>query len=187
MKKTALVLIDIQNEYFPGGGLELVAPDAALLSARLALEAARAAGRAAGLSVIHVRHENTEAQATRFRAGGPGSAIHAAVAPFAGELVVTKHKVDSFAGTGLEDYLREEGIEELAVCGMMTHMCVDAFLRAATARDYPCALIEDATATRDLEWGGRKVAAADVKAAFYAAFAFFGARLIDAEAWAAAL
>jgi nicotinamidase-related amidase len=183
MKKTALVLIDIQNEYFPGGALELVAPEAAARRARLALEAARAAG----LRVIHVRHENMDPQATRFRADGPGSAIRAEVAPSAGELVVTKHKVDSFAGTGLEDYLREEGIEELAVCGMMTHMCVDAFLRAATARDYPCALIEDATATRDLEWGGRKVAAADVKAAFYAAFAFFGVRLVDADIWAASV
>jgi len=183
MKKTALVLIDIQNEYFPGGGLELADPEAAARRARLALEAARAAG----LCVIHVRHENEDPQAARFRAGGSGSSIRDAVEPLAGELVVTKHGPDSFAGTGLEDYLREEGIEELAVCGMMTHMCVDAFLRAATARDYPCALIEDATATRDLEWGGRKVAAADVKAAFYAAFAFFGVRLVDAEAWAAAL
>jgi nicotinamidase-related amidase len=183
MKKTALVLIDIQNEYFPGGALELVGPEAAARGARAALEAARKAG----LRVIHVRHENADAQAARFRAGSPGSAIHASVAPAAGEFVVTKHKVDSFAGTGLDDYLREEDIEELAVCGMMTHMCVDAFLRAATARDYPCALIADATATRDLEWGGRSVAAADVKASFYAAFAFFGVRLVDADAWAAGL
>jgi nicotinamidase-related amidase len=183
MKKTAFVLIDIQNEYFPGGGLELVGADAAADRARAALDAARAAG----LAVIHVRHENAGPEAPRFRAGHSGSEIRAAVAPAPGELVVTKHVVDSFAGTGLEAYLREGRIEEIAVCGMMTHMCVDAFLRAATARDYPCALIADATATRDLEWGGRKVAAADVKAAFYAAFAFFGVRIADAKDWAGSL
>jgi nicotinamidase-related amidase len=177
----ALVLIDIQNEYFPGGKLELARPDAAAARARAALDVARERG----LEVIHVRHENPDPAAARFRSGTPGVEIHSSVAPLAGELVVVKNKVDSFAGTGLEARLREKGIGELAVCGMMTHMCVDAFLRAATARDYPCVLLSDATATRDLEWGGRKVAAADVKAAFYAAFAFFGARLVGAGDWAA--
>jgi nicotinamidase-related amidase len=179
----ALVLIDIQNEYFPGGKLELVEPEAAAARARAALEAARAAG----VEVIHVRHENPDPAAARFRAGTQAVAIHTSVSPLPGELVVVKSKVDSFAGTGLEAFLREKGIGEIAVCGMMTHMCVDAFLRAATARDYPCVLLVDATATRDLEWGGRKVAAADVTAAFYAAFAFFGARLVGAADWAASL
>jgi nicotinamidase-related amidase len=183
MKKTALVLIDIQNEYFHGGSLELVGAEAAAERSRLALDAAREAG----LCVIHVRHENPGPNATRFRAGSPLSEIRGIVAPTAVELVVTKRRVDSFAGTELGPYLRERGIEELAVSGMMTHMCVDAFLRAATAQDYPCALLSDATATRELEWGGRKVAAADVKAALYAAFAFFGTRLVEADDWAASL
>jgi Amidases related to nicotinamidase len=73
------------------------------------------------------------------------------------------------------------------VAGMMTHMCVDAFLRASNARGYPCSLLCDATATRDLEWGGRRVTADDVKAALYAAFAFFGVRMTSAPEWAAAL
>lgn len=179
MPRIALVLIDIQNEYFPGGALELVGAEEAASRARAALEAARAAG----IAVVHVRHENADPRASRFRAGSPGAEIRAAVAPLPGELVVAKRKVDSFAGTALEAFLREEGIEEMAVCGMMTHMCVDAFLRAANARDYPCSLITDATATRDLEWGGRTVAAADVKAALYAAFAFFGTRMLEAESW----
>jgi nicotinamidase-related amidase len=183
MKSAALILIDIQNEYFPGGRLELVEPEAAASRARVALDAARSSG----VAVVHVRHENPDPAAARFRAGDRLSEIRASLAPAPGELVVTKSRVDSFAGTGLEDYLRGRSIDELVVCGMMTHMCVDAFLRAATARDYPCTLLADATATRDLEWGGGKVAAADVKTAFCAAFAFFGTRLVEADDWAASL
>jgi nicotinamidase-related amidase len=183
MKKRALVLIDIQYEYFPGGNLELVEPEAAAARARVALDAARAAG----IPVVHVRHENPAPNAARFRPGTPLAEIHASVAPLAGELVVVKNRVDSFAGTGLEAYFRDLGIDEIAVCGMMTHMCVDAFLRAMSARDRGCVLLSDATATRDLEWGGRKVAAADVKAAFYAAFAFFGTSLVGAADWAESL
>jgi nicotinamidase-related amidase len=188
MEKKALVLIDTQNEYFPGGGLELVAQEEAALAVRSALEAARKAG----ILVVHVRHENLDPAAKRFRAGSSGAQIHSSLAPLESEAVVTKHRVDSFAQTGLEDILRRAGLVpgkgcEIAVCGSMIHMCVDAFLRAATARDYSCALLADACATRDLEWGGRSVAAADVKAAFYSAFAFFGARMTSAQEWAKVL
>jgi nicotinamidase-related amidase len=180
MATKALVLIDIQREYFPGGGLELVAPEPAAAAAATAL----AAARAQGLLVVHVRHENAGPEAPRFRAGSAGAEIHPAVAPFEGEKIVTKRKVDSFAGTGLEAFLRARGIEEIAVGGMMIHMCVDSFLRAATAMDFHCSLLVDATATRDLEWGGRVVVSPDVTAALCAAFSFFGVRILEAGAWA---
>lgn len=183
MKKRALVIIDIQNEYFPGGAFPLSGPEAAAQEARCALEAARQAG----LVVIHVRHENADDASPRFRAGSEGAAIHRLVSPLEGEAIVTKRRVDSFAGTGLEGLLRSSGVEEIAVAGMMTHMCVDAFLRAATARDYQCVLLADATATRDLEWASRAVAAADVEAAFCAAFSFFGVAVTSAAEWARGL
>jgi nicotinamidase-related amidase len=183
MPKKALVLIDIQNEYFPGGGLELVGPEAAAAAARTALEAARAAG----ILVVHVMHENLDPEAMRFRAGAARAEINATVAPLPGETVIKKHKVDSFEGTSLDGLLRRAGIEEIAVAGMMIHMCVDAFLRAADARDYRCSLLVDAAATRDLEWGGRSLSASDAKTAFYAAFAFFGVRMLETAEWAKSL
>jgi len=177
--KQALVLIDIQREYFPGGGLELVGPEEAAKVAASALQFAR--GR--GFARVHVRHQNADPSAPRFRAGSPGSEIHPAVAPLPGELVVTKSRVDSFVGTGLEAFLRAQGVEEICVAGMMVHMCVDSFLRAATAMDFGCSLLVDATATRALEWGGRRVSAADVTAAFCAAFSFFGVRVLGLGEW----
>ncbi len=183
MPEKALVLIDIQNEYFAGGGLPLVGPEEAARAARVALDAARQAG----ILVVHVRHENADPAAPRFRAGSRGAEIRELLAPLPGEAVITKRRVDSFAGTGLEALLRERGVREIAVAGMMTHMCVDAFLRSATALGFPCSLLTDATATRELEWGGKKVSAEDVKAAFYAAFAFFGARMPTAADWARGL
>lgn len=183
MKKRALVVIDVQNEYFPGGKLELEAVQAAGAAVGRAL----AAARKTGMSVFHVRHENPDPAAARFAARSAGSEIASCAAPIEGEHVTTKHIVDSFAGTGLEAAIAASGAEELVVAGMMTHMCVDAFLRAATARGYPCILLSDACATRELEWGGRSVAAADVSTAFFAAFTFAGVRITDTESWAASL
>jgi nicotinamidase-related amidase len=183
MKKRALVVIDVQNEYFPGGKLELEG----VRAAGEAVGRALAAARKAGIRVFHVRHENPDPQAARFAARTIGSEIAAYAAPLAEESVTTKYMVDSFAGTELEAALVDSGAEELVVAGMMTHMCVDAFLRAANARGYPCILLGDACATRELEWGGRRVAAADVSTAFFAAFTFAGVRIMDTGTWTASL
>ncbi len=183
MKKSALVVIDVQNEYFPGGKLELEG----VRSAGDAVARALASARKAGIPVFHVRHENPDPAAARFAAASRGSRFAPCAEPEGNESVTVKRIVDSFAGTELAAELAAAGAEELVVAGMMTHMCVDAFLRAATARGYPCLLLGDACATRELEWGGRKVAAADVTAAFFAAFAFAGVRIADVDSWAADL
>jgi nicotinamidase-related amidase len=176
------MIVDIQNEYFVGGGLPLVGSPEASTAAAYALGAARDQG----IPVIHIRHENP-AGSPRFAPGTRGAAIADVVAPLSGETVIAKREVDSFQGTGLDSVLRDAysgaGAQELVVAGMMIHMCVDSLLRAATARGYRCTLLADACATRDLEWQERRVPAADVKAAFYAAFAFFGVGIIDSAAW----
>lgn len=183
MKKQALVVIDVQNEYFPGGKLELEGVEAAGEAVARALTAARKAG----VPIFHIRHENSDPGAARFAAASTGSEIAPCAAPLPGESVTTKRIVDSFAGTDLEEALAESGAEELVAAGMMTHMCVDAFLRAAGARGYSCVLLGDACATRELEWGGRKVAAVEVKTAFFAAFTFAGVRITGTDEWAASL
>lgn len=181
-KRRALVLVDIQNEYQAGGKMELVgAAEAAAVAGKVLAEA-----RARGVPVFHVRHESTPGS-PRFAPGTHGSTIADPVTPLATEPVVTKHAVDSFQDTVLGELLGAAyagtGVEELVVAGMMTHMCVDAILRAATSRGISCALVTDACATRDLEWKGRRVNAADVSAAFYAAFAAFGVHMTDSASW----
>ncbi|MHC1791240.1 cysteine hydrolase family protein [Solidesulfovibrio sp.] len=162
-----LVLIDIQNDYFPGGAMPLCQPEAAARQAALALNGFRRAAR----PVIHIRHEAARPGAAFFLPGTPGADIHPAVAPVPGETVITKAWPNSFRDTPLAGVLAAAGPSRLVVAGMMTHMCVDATVRAGFDLGYAVTVLADACATRDLAFDGRTVAAADVQAAFLAALA----------------
>ena len=177
MSENALILIDFQNDYFDGGAFPLVNTlDAVENAARLV-----AAFRKAGRPVIHVRHHSTEEDATFFVPGTDGAEIHAAVAPAAGEPVVTKFNINAFLDTDMKALLDTRGIRHVTVVGAMSHMCVDAFVRAASDFGYGVTVVHDAVATRDLDFGGRTVPAADVHAAFMSALAFAYAELVSTE------
>jgi nicotinamidase-related amidase len=171
---TALLLIDLQNDYFEGGAMTLDGADAAVANAARLL----ADFRARGLPVVHVRHVSTRAGATFFLPGTRGAEIHAAVTPREGETLVVKHFPNAFRETSLEATLRERGVARLAFAGMMTHMCVDTSTRAAADMGFACTLAHDACATRAQAFGGRTVAAADVQAAYMAALDGAFARVV---------
>ena len=146
---TALLVIDVQEFYFPGGFLPLDNPEAASLNCKSIIEKFRSENSL----VVHVGH-NTKKD----------NAFHPDVAPVEGEQVFHKDEVSAFNGTGLLDYLRDNGVEKVVVCGMMTHMCVEAAVRAAHDLGFECVLVGDACATRDLDYGENTVKAADVHA-----------------------
>src|SRR5262247_1033384 len=125
MPDRALVIIDIQNDYFPGGAMELEGADAAGAKAGEAIRKLRGKG----IPVIHVRHLSVRPGATFFLPGTRGAEIHASVQPAAGETVIEKNFPNSFRNTGLKDFLEKQNIKQLVVAGMMTHMCVDASVR----------------------------------------------------------
>jgi nicotinamidase-related amidase len=174
---TALLLIDIQKDYFPGGRMELFGPLEA---------AARAAAllrffRQNKFPVVHIAHESVRPGATFFLPGTEGREIHPLVEPAERELVITKNFPNSFRDTGLLEHLRRLGVSSLVISGMMTHMCVDATTRAAVDLGFYCRLIHDATATRELAFGGESVPAAKVKAAFLAALSVLCGRVQTAD------
>lgn len=162
---TALLLIDIQNDYFPGGAWELSGPDEAAEQARLALEVFRERR----WPVFHIRHINTRPDAAFFLPDTPGSEIHGRVSPAEGEPVIIKHTPDAFFQTALPEALNRAAIRKLVVCGMMSHMCIDTSVRAARTYGYETMLLHDACATRDLQWDGTIFPAATVHTAFMAA------------------
>lgn len=127
MSKHALIIIDIQNDYFPGGKWTLAGADAAADNAAKALTAARERGDV----VVHVRHEFESADAPFFTPGSEGAQIHSKVAARDGEAVVLKHKVNAFLDTPLLGLLEEQRITDLTVVGSMSHVCIDAATRAA--------------------------------------------------------
>src|SRR6478735_1148085 len=134
MPKRALVLIDIQNDYFPGGKWALAGIEPAADNAARVLAAARAAGDL----VVHVRHEFTTPDAPFFALRSGGAEIHPKARTGDGEPVVLKHHVNAFRETDLEAILDRHGVEEVAICGAMSHMCVDAGTRAASDLGYRC-------------------------------------------------
>jgi len=162
--QTALLLIDIQNDYFPGGAMELAgSPEAGQRAAALL-----ASFRGKGLPVIHVQHISTRPGATFFLPDTRGVEIHECVAPQTGETVIRKHFPNSFRETPLLDHLRGRKIDTLVIGGMMTHMCVDTTVRAAFDLGFANQLAHDACATRALSFGGSTVTATDVQTAFIA-------------------
>ena len=163
--KTALIIIDIQNDYFPGGRMELVGAEQAALRAKEAL----AYFRNHNLPVVHIQHITTRPGATFFIPDTDGIPIHPSVAPLPGETVFVKHFPNSFRDTPLLEHLRDMGIKRLVLAGMMTSMCVDATARAAFDLGFQNLLLHDAMATRDLAFNGQTVPAAQVHGAFLAA------------------
>ena len=168
MAKTALLLIDFQNDYFWGGKWQLVGTEAAAAQGAKLL----AAFRDKGLPVVHVRHEFPTDDAPFFLPGSEGAQIHSSVAPQAGEPVVLKQQINSFRDTELKQLLDEQGIEHLVIVGAMSHMCIDAGARAAADFGYEVSVAHDACATLDLSFDGKTVAAADVHHAYMSALSF---------------
>ncbi|HTP65086.1 MAG TPA: cysteine hydrolase family protein [Geobacteraceae bacterium] len=160
----ALLLVDIQNDYFPGGAMELTGSSAAGGRARELLQAFRAKD----LPVIHIRHISTRPGATFFLPGTQGAEIQAGVAPLAGEAVFEKNFPNSFRDTPLSDHLHSHRITHLVIAGMMTHMCIDTTVRAAFDLGFHCTVARDACATRPLTFAGVTVSAEDVQTAFLA-------------------
>lgn len=148
-EKTALLIIDMQEFYFPGGFSELQGAEEASANAAIILNLFRDQGR----PVVHIGHQAAEQQEFREE-----------VLPTEGEFVMMKDKVNAFLGGELHAYLKEQGITHVVICGMQTHMCVEAATRAASDLGYECTVVRDACATKNLEYHRKTIAAEDVHA-----------------------
>jgi nicotinamidase-related amidase len=163
--KTALILIDIQNDYFPGGAMELAGMSQAAAGAQEVLAAFRKDRR----PIFHVQHLALGPGAAFFRPESAGAEIHESVRPLPGEAVVRKHYPNAFRETGLLEVLQGAGVGEVVIVGAMSHMCVDATTRAAFDYGFTCTVIHDACASRDVVFEGRTIPAGQVHGAFMAA------------------
>ena len=175
--KTALLVIDIQKDYFPGGKYPLVNSLEAAQNAYMLLQCFREHGG----HHVHIQHISREPDATFFISGDRGTDIHDSVAHFKGEPIVYKHEPNAFLNTDLLELLKSWEIERVVICGMMTHMCVDATARAASDLGFQVIVAEDACATRDLRYGDTTISADQVHKAFLAALKSYGKVLKSEE------
>ncbi len=175
--KRVLLLIDIQNDYFPGGRMELAGSVKAGERAGLLLDAFRNRN----LPVVHIQHVSVRPGSSFFLPDTDGVQIHASVRPREGEALFQKIYPNSFRETPLLDHLRGIGAGQLVVAGMMTHMCVDSTVRAAFDLGFACSLAHDACATRSLSFGSVAVPAELVHASHIAALNGIFCRAAAAE------
>lgn len=167
MSDTALILIDIQNDYFEGGRMTLPDIKAAAENASHLLTDFRQRGA----PLFHIRHINSSAQAAFFRPDTKGSEIHPSVAPLPSETVIIKSRPSAFVSTDLADRLQAAKITKLVICGAMSQMCVDATTRAAVDMGFTVTVAEDACAAANVSFGGTDVPAAQVHASIMAPLA----------------
>ena len=174
---TGLILVDIQNDYFTGGRMELAGMDAAAENARQLLAFFRKNQK----PTFHIQHISTREGATFFLPNTRGVEIHASVKPDPDDRVIQKNFPNSFRATSLFDALKNAGVDRVVICGAMSHMCIDATTRAAADLGFQCTLIHDSCATRNLDFGTQKVLAEDVHASFMAALNAAYAKVISCK------
>lgn len=162
---SALLLIDIQNDYFPNGRMPLEKSTEASLKAQEILQSYRAKQ----LPIVHIQHISTRPDAAHLLPCTKGVEFHANVQPAKNETIIKKHYPNSFKDTGLLNYLIKQKINHLVISGMMTHMCIDATVRAAYDLGFSCTVLHDACAAKNLEFNNMIIQAQNVHHAFLAA------------------
>ncbi|EJL68260.1 cysteine hydrolase family protein [Chryseobacterium populi] len=170
MENTALLIIDVQNDYFKGGNMTLTGAEEAGEKARKVLEYFRRNN----LPVIHIRHIATNEGATFFLPDTEGAEINSSVKPQKDEKIIVKYYPNSFRETDLLEYLQVKGIKNLVITGMMTDVCVESTTRAAFDFGFRNTIVGDATATRDRELNGQIVKASEVQRSFLAGISALG-------------
>jgi len=172
-----LILVDLQNDYFPGGNMELVGIEEAAANVQILLKEFRKAKS----PVIHIQHISARPGATFFLPGTDGAKINQMLTPQEDEIVVVKNFPNSFRGTSLLEVLKKEKTDNLVICGAMSHMCIDATTRAAFDLGFNCIVAEDACATKDLIFKSKTIKASDVHASFMAALSVPYAKVISTK------
>jgi nicotinamidase-related amidase len=169
-----LILVDLQNDYFRGGKMELAGIEDAAGNAQLLLNEFRKKE----LPIVHIQHISLPPNAFFFLPETDGAKINKRVTPQKGETVVQKNYPNSFRDTSLLEILKNAHVDTLVICGAMSHMCIDATTRAAFDLGFNCVVAADACATMDLVFQNKIIKAAEVHASFMAALSFPYARVL---------
>ena len=139
----ALLVIDLQNDYFPEGKFPLWDTEATLIN----IETAIAKASAQGIHIIHIQHIANGASPF-FNNGTDGVKIHPRILAAAPDAhVVIKAHADSFFETSLESTLSQLGVTALFICGMMTQNCVTHTAISKSAEKYTVSILADCCTT----------------------------------------
>lgn len=181
--RRALIVIDVQNEYFSGNmRIEYPPLEVALPNILRAMDAAHAAG----IPVVVVQHDAAE-QSPIFARGSAGWQLHEEVAKRPASLHVNKSYASVFTGTGLAEWLTEGGIDALTVVGYMTHNCDAATIYEAAHKGLAVEFLADASGSPSYENAAGKASAEEIHRVFSTVFHSGFAAVGSTDAWIAAL
>lgn len=175
--KIGLLIVDVQNDYFPNGKMELSKPIEALQNVEHLLNFFRMNE----YPIFHVQHISINENATFFLPNTTGVEIHPDLKPRENESLIQKHFPNSFRDTNLLNLLQKEDIDTVVICGMMTHMCIDSTTRAAFDYGFNCIVIEDACTTKDLQFNHTLIPAEQVHQSFISALNGIFAKINTAD------
>jgi nicotinamidase-related amidase len=144
--KRALLVIDVQNEYFTGK-LPVSYPPDTLPRILTAMDAATTKG----VPVVVIQHSAPQPNSATFRKGSPEWELHPEVGARPQAVLIEKTLPGSFTGTNLEEWLKENGVDTLVIAGYMTQMCCDTTARQAVHLGYNVEFLADATGTLDIK------------------------------------
>ena len=182
--RRALVVIDVQNEYFEGGGLPIEYPPVqdTLPNVTAAMDAARAAGT----PVVVVRHHAPKG-APVFQADNHNGQLHPEVAKRPHDHLVTKSLPSVFAGTDFADWIARNGIDTLSVAGYMTQNCDASTVYEALHRGLAVEFLSDASGALPYENAAGKASAEEIHRVFSVVFHSHFAAVTTTAAWISAL
>lgn len=175
--KQALLVIDVQRDYFPGGSMTLTQPEEALRK----INQLETHFLQQNWPIIYIQHINYGKKAAFFQPCTLGVQLHPDLQLTSESIRIKKLFPNSFCKTKLKKTLKGLGVKQLVISGMMTHMCVDSTTRAACELGFRPVVISDAVATKDLSFAGEWVPAQAVQAAFLSALGSFATICSTAE------
>jgi nicotinamidase-related amidase len=174
----ALLVIDVQREYFEGA-LPIRHPVGHLGSILAVMDAAQ---RAKMLTVV-IRHHQPDPESPIFRQGSDMWQLHAEVEARPRDILIDKQLPGSFTNTPLAEFLKQRGIDTVCIAGYMTQMCCDTTARQAFHRGYKVEFLRDATGTLDVENQAGSVTAEQLHEAILVSQQMFISEVIDKNTW----
>jgi nicotinamidase-related amidase len=174
----ALLVIDVQNEYF-SGKLPISYPNGHLDNILKVMDAAAAKS----VPVVVVQHTFNQPDRPFFQRGTPEWELHPEVKKRNHDLWIEKNLPGSFTGTNLETWLRSRGIQTLTIAGYMTHMCCDTTAREAVHRGFTVEFLSDATGTLPLENTAGSVTAEELQRAILCSQQMLLSEVLNTVSW----
>jgi len=176
--KRALLVIDVQNEYFTGR-MPIKYSYESLENILKSMDEASKHD----IPIILIQHTALQKDSKTFIKGSKEWEIHNEIKERKYNLIVEKNLPGSFTGTDLEDLLRKMNVDTIAICGYMTQMCCDTTARQAFHLNFSVEFLSDATGTLDISNSAGTISAEELQKAILITQEMKFSKVLTTDKW----